>query len=161
MLFAAICGPNSAFTFADLLLADPGSNLALTQSLDPARGRLDRAIDYAPTKAGVWLLLAGLASRYHWSKPDPAEALRMAYYTGPNELPLMPLRAIVAAQMPTLDADMQQLARRDLRLLVEHQQKPAVIKAYQAATPTGKRFIEQALGEGDPSFVQSLRRGAE
>jgi hypothetical protein len=63
--------------------------------------------------------------------------------------------------MPTLDADMQQLARRDLRYLLKSQQKAAVTQAWHAATPAGKRFMEQELGGRDPSFLQSLRRGPE
>lgn len=152
---------DAGFTFADLLWTDSSGNSEPTQSVDQARGRLDRAVRYAPARAGVWLLLAGVASRYHWSTPDPAEALRMSYYTGPNELSLMPLRTRTAGQLPALDADMQQLARRDLHLLLTHQQKGTVIQIYHSATPAGKRFIEQELGESDPSFVESLRRGAE
>lgn len=151
----------SAFTYADLLWIETHNSPDVAQLLHQARGRIDRTIGYAPTEASVWLLLAGLASRYHWSKPDPAEALRMSYYTGPNELALMPLRTLVAAQLPVLDPDTQQLARRDLHLLLQHHQKSAVLRAYAAATPTGQRFIEQAAGENDPSLVQSLRHGTE
>jgi hypothetical protein len=92
---------------------------------------------------------------------EATEALRMAYFTGPSELSLMPIRTFVAAQMPTLDADMQQLARRDLRYLLKSQQKSAIIQAWHAATPAGKRLMEQELGERDPSFLQTLRRGPE
>jgi hypothetical protein len=147
----------SGYTFANLLWKSSSGDKDPTQSLEVARGRLNRAIRYAPTKAGVWLLLAGLASKF----PEATEALRMSYFTGPSELSLMPIRTFIAAQMPTIDADLQQLARRDVRLLLTHQQKPAIIQAYHVATPTGKRFIEQELGEADPGFAQALRRGAE
>ena len=152
----------SAFALDDLLLANANKNGSeLTQSLGQVRGCLDRAVSYAPTQASVWLLLARLASHYHWPKPDPIEALRMSYYTGPNELPLMPLRSLMASQLPTTAVEMQQFARRDLRLLITHQQKLAVIQAYRSATPAGRRFIEHELGDSDPSFVKSLRGGAE
>jgi len=145
------------YTFANLLWKNSSSDPDPARSLEFARGTLNRAIRYAPTKAGVWLLLAGFASKF----PEATEALRMSYFTGPSELSLMPIRTFIAAQMPTLDADMQQLARRDVRILLTHQQKPAIVQAYQVASPFGKRFIEQELGERDPSFVQTLRRGAE
>jgi hypothetical protein len=147
----------SGYTFADLLWKSPKSDNNSAQSLDLARGRLDRAIRYAPTDAGVWLLLAGFAAQVK----DATEALRMSYFTGPSDLSLMSIRTFIAAQMPTLDADMQQLARRDVRVLLARQQKSAIIQAYHVATPTGKRFIEQELGEKDPNFAQALRRGAE
>lgn len=151
----------SAFTFADLLWTEARANPDLTPLLEQARSRIDRAVSNAPTDASVWLLLAGLGLRYHWSRPDPVAALRMSYYTGPNELALMPLRALIAAQLPTLDADTQQLAGRDLHLLLEHQQKSAVVQAHKAATPAGKRFIEQATAQDDSSLARSLRRGVE
>jgi len=94
--------------------------------------------------------------------PDPAEALRMSYYTGPSEMPLIPLRLTVAVHLDELgDSELQQFAQRDLRVLIAHQEKPAVVQAYQSATPAGKHFIEQALGETDPAFVDSLRLGAQ
>ena len=147
----------SGYTFANLLWKSSSGEKEPAQSVDLARARLDRAIRYAPTKAGVWLLLAGFAPDFR----EATEALRMAYFTGPSELSLMPIRTFVAAQMPTLDADMQQLARRDLRYLLKSQQKSAIIQAWHAATPAGKRLMEQELGERDPSFLQTLRRGPE
>lgn len=155
----------SAFTFADLLWADSNGDRSsaseLKSTIEEARTSLDRAVHYAPTRAGVWLLAADLGQRFGWSRPDPAEALRMSYYTGPNALALMPLRAKVATQLPALDGDLQRLAQRDLRLLLAHQDKPAIIRAYQAATPAGKHFIEEGIGETDPGFVKALRRGAD
>ena len=151
---------DSAYTYSDLLWADSSSELA--RSLDLVRSRLDRAVRYAPDQPGAWLLLAGLASRYRWLKPDPAEALKMSYYTGPSELQLIPLRLLVTAQLENLnDDELLQLARRDIRLLIAHQGRPTVIQAYQSATPAGKHFIEQAIGEIDPTFVEPLRGGAQ
>jgi hypothetical protein len=151
----------SAYTYSDLLWASSSSQSDLRQSLDRAGERVDRAVRYGPHQAGVWLLLAGLAQHHPWSNIDPKEALRMSYYTGPSELPLIPLRLSVAVHLDDLsDSELQQLARRDLRVLIAHQGKPAVVQAYQSATPAGKRFIEQAIGETDPTFVDSLRGGA-
>jgi hypothetical protein len=73
----------------------------------------------------------------------------------------MPLRTLFASQLPALDAEMQQLARRDVRLLDMQQKKSAILQAYHSATPNGQRFIEQELSESDPSFAKSLRQVAE
>jgi hypothetical protein len=155
----------AAFTFADLLWSHPHGDSAagpeLKTSLAEAHDNLDRAVRYAPTNAGIWLFAAELGLHYGWSSPAPAEALRMSYYTGPNELSLMPMRAQLATQLPALDTDLQQLAERDVRLLVAHQQQPAIIRAYLAATPSGKQLIEEVVGKTDPGFVEALRRGAD
>lgn len=151
----------SAYTYANLLGDNSTSETDLSQSLDRARERLDRAVRYGPHRADVWLLLAGLAIRHQWSHPDPKEALRMSYYTGPSELPLIPLRLNVAVHLDDFnDSELQQLARRDLRVLMAHQGKQAVVQAYRSARPAGKIFIERTIGETDPTFVDSLRSGA-
>ena len=148
----------SAYTYADLFWNNAGDNGSdSTSGLDQARERLDWTVRGAPHEAGAWLLLAGLALRYHWSSPGPAEALRMSYYTGPSELPLLPLRLRVASQLPARDAELEQLARRDLSVLIAQQQKAAVLRAYQEATPSGKEFIERAVGDIDPTLVEPLR----
>jgi len=150
----------SAYTYADLLWNNSGKGGSeSTSGLDQAREQLDWTVRDAPHEAGAWLLLAGLALRYHWPSPDPAEALRMSYYTGPSELPLLPLRLRVASQLAARDAELEQLARRDLSVLIAHQQTAAVLQAYQEATPTGKEFIERAVGYIEPNLVESLRHG--
>jgi hypothetical protein len=150
----------SAYTYSDLLWATSGNDSEQTEALDRVQMRLDRALRYAPHQSSTWLLLAGLASRYRWSKPDPTEALKMSYYTGPSELPLMPLRLLVTAQLNEIkDGELQLLARRDIRLLIAHQGQPAVMQAFQSATPAGRQFMEQAVKETDPTFAQSLHAG--
>jgi len=152
----------SAYTYSDLLWTNSSDSSENIPSLTVVRGRLDRAVRYSPDQSGAWLLIAGLASRYRWSKPDLVEALKMSYETGPSELQLMPLRMLVTVQLDELnDSELQLFARRDIRLLFSHQGKPVIIQAYQAATPTGKHFLEQAIGEIDPTFVEPLRGGAQ
>src|ERR1700722_19066944 len=43
----------SAYTYADLLWADPSTNAATTVTLDQAHARLEKAIDYAPHQSSV------------------------------------------------------------------------------------------------------------
>jgi hypothetical protein len=71
------------------------------------------------------------------------------------------LRAQVASRLAAPDTDMQNLARRDLRVLLRHQQRSAAIRAYQSATPAGKRLIEQQAAESDATLEQMLHRGIE
>jgi hypothetical protein len=152
----------SAFTYADLLWITPGADSDPTSILAHARARLYRAVDYAPHQADAWVLLAGLAARYQWSDVDAVEALKMSYYTGPNDEDLMPVRLRVAAHSEAFDdVEMQQFVRRDLRLLLASQRKSAVAEAYDEASPAGKRFIEGAVREIDPSSLSSLHIAAK
>jgi hypothetical protein len=84
----------------------------------------------------------------------------MSYYTGPSELPLLPLRSLVAAQLPALDDELQLFAKQDLRRLIARQDGPAIVHDYQFASPAGKQFIAQAVGEIDSAFRDSLHLGA-
>jgi hypothetical protein len=146
----------NAFTYSDLFWA----NAEDAQSMDTARHRIERALTYAPHRSDVWLILAALGSRLGWRQPDPVSALKMAFYTGPSEISLIPMRLLVAARSPSLsDGDIQQFVRRDIRLILLHipELKRAVQIAYRVANSANKQIIEKAVNEVDPAFVESLR----
>jgi hypothetical protein len=154
----------SAFTYANLVVeagaASAGPNPAAT--LAHARASLDHALDNAPSQSGVWLLLAGLALRYPSTPPaiSPVEALKMSYYTGPSDQRLIPLRLRLAVQADHFgDFEMSQFVSRDLRLLLGRKQIAAISTAYGAASSDGKHFIEQAVGDVDPSLLATIRAG--
>ena len=150
----------SAFTYADLLWANPDTDPQQKAALEHVRASLDKALGYAPLQANAWLLLAGLEQHYPAPNSNPVAALKMSYYTGPSEQPLIPLRVRIATRLDALDdIEIQQFIRRDLRFLLAHQQKPFIAEAYAAASPAGKQFIEQAVGEIDPAYLVFLRTG--
>ena len=152
----------SAFTYADLLWASPDTGPQGTSALGHVRADLDKALRYAPHQADAWLLLAGLEERYQSPRSDPAEALKMSYYTGPSERTQIPLRLSVAVHLDTLDdPEVQQFIRRDLRFLFAQHQSSAVAEAYGRASPAGKHFIEQAVGEIDPAYLGSLHASTQ
>jgi hypothetical protein len=154
----------SAFTYADLLWAEqaPSANTDLTKTLARARVSLDHALDDGPHQSSAWLLLAGLALRFPSLGLDPMEPLKMSYYTGPSEQQLVPLRLRIAVHSDRLsDIEIRQFVGRDLRLLLARNQKSAIAEAYNAASPAGRSFIEQAVGDVDPSARDSLRTGAQ
>jgi hypothetical protein len=147
----------SAFTYADLVLGDRSRAADVAREVATARLALDRALDDAPYQSGAWLLLAGLAQRYPIPGSDATEALKMSYYTGPSEPDLMPLRLRIAAQADVFnDIEMRQFVSRDLRLFLARKQRSVVAEAYDAASPAGKRFIEQTVRDLDPSVAKSL-----
>jgi hypothetical protein len=149
---------SAAFTYADLLWRAPDKIPDVTKLLTNARTTLNRALDGAPHNSGAWLLLAGLSSRYPSINVSTNAALKMSYYTGPSEQDLIPLRLRIAAHLDFVnDFEMRQFITRDLRFLLSRKQQSAVIAAYEAASPAGRSFIEQAVSEIDPSALTSLR----
>jgi hypothetical protein len=148
----------SAFTYADLMWGDGKGGANLVQ----ARSSLDHALADAPHKSSAWLLLAGLAARYRVLGIDAKQALKMSYYTGPSELQLMPLRLLIAVHGdPLSDIELRDFISREVRVLFTHQQKSAIVAAYNAAPPAGRQFIERTIGEIDPSAVESLRAATQ
>jgi hypothetical protein len=149
----------SAFTYADLLFgkkaASPNTDTA--RSLARTRASLVHALDDAPHQSGAWLLLAALASNDPSAGFNATEALKMSYYTGPSDQDLMPLRLRMAVNSDTFnDVEMRQFITRDLRVFLTRKQKSTIAAAYNAASPAGKRFIEQAVKDIDPSALNSL-----
>ncbi len=151
----------SAFTYADLMFGETEESGDVVRKLAHARVRLEHALNEAPAQPAVWLLRAGLGLRHPSLRFDIAEALKMSYYTGPSEQDLIPLRLRLAALSGAIsDVDLLPSIRRDLRLLLAQKQQSAIADAYGAASPSGKRFIEQILGDIDRAAVESLRTSA-
>jgi len=128
-------------------------------ALITARYAADRALSLAPHDARIWLVLAGIDSRSDWLNHNRAEDLRMSYYTGANESPLIPARLLFAAGSQAMaDKDFQDLVRHDIRTIVTRKPelKSAILAAYQDAFPSGQQFIEQTLLEIDPELVVKL-----
>ena len=85
----------------------------------------------------------------------------MSYYTGPNELHLLPLRLFIATHSNALsDSDITELVQRDVRMILTRwpELRPALAAAYKDAAPNAKRFLEDAVAAIDPAFLQTIRR---
>lgn len=148
----------SAFTYADLVLSE---NSAGASARDPAvtqlRASIDHALDNAPAQSSIWLLRTGFALRYASEHLDPLEALRMAYYTGPSELTIVPLRLRLAAQTDRFgDVEIREFAIRDIRMLLATKQYDALAAADGIASNAGKQFIEHAVHDIDPSALEKI-----
>ena len=152
----------SAFTYASLLFdqhaAVPNADLISTAA--PARLSLDHALAQSPHRSDVWLLFAGMALRLPSQGIDPIEALKMSYYTGPSERDLIPLRLRLATIADRFDdVQMREFANRELRALLKAKQNSSIVEAYNTASAAGRLFIEQTVGDLDPSFLKTLRTG--
>jgi len=151
----------AAFAYADLLWGEKNKAIANANpasTLLHARATLTRALDDGPHQSSAWLLLAGLSLRFPSPGFDALEPLKMSYYTGPSEQPLVPLRLRIAVQLDgSKDIEMRQFISRDLRMLLAQNQKSAIAEAYNVASPSGKRFIESTIKDIDPSALDSLQ----
>lgn len=153
----------SAFTYANLVFDQTAAstNPDVTTTAAGARYSIDHALNDAPHRSSVWLLLAGLSLRVRSAGVDALEALKMSYYTGPSEQSLIPLRFRLATRADRFDdVQMREFASRELRVLLKGKQNSAIAEAYNVASPAGKLFIEQTVGDVDPSLVKTLRAGS-
>lgn len=128
------------------------------------RTAAEKAVSLAPHDARMWLLLAEEAAKSTEADQNMTELLKMAYYTGPNEIELIPKRMILSTNLPAFaDADVQQLMRHDiLNAITRHPQlKTAVVDAYRNASPTGKQFMEETVRDVDASFLGELRSSGQ
>jgi hypothetical protein len=129
------------------------------ESAEAARALVERALSRSPHDARLWLVLAALdgqLQRYQRA----AVALKMSYYTGPNEVGLIPPRLLIAVRTGGLaDEDLRQLVRHELRTIMSRKPalKPAIIAAYREADPAARRLIEEVVSEQDPKLLASLR----
>lgn len=129
-------------------------------TIEQARDIAERALAFAPHDARMWLALASMDSRLDWLNGKASTALRMSYYTGANEIELIPLRLSLAVNFSMIsDMDFQQLVRHDIRTIVTRKPelKSAVLDAYRLALPAGQQFIEETLKEMDPTLLSTLR----
>ena len=123
------------------------------------RSRLIRSLAVAPIDAGLWLALAQLEFQHDPTGPDGIEALKMAYFTGPNEQQLMAARLDTATRFDALaDPDMAEFARGDVRLMLTRAPQKAALKAaFRRASDRGKAFLSEAIRAIDPAFLATLR----
>jgi hypothetical protein len=139
------------------LILDAGSGAQSADQAEMARPTAEKAATLSPHDSRIWLILAGLDCLQHL---EVSGTLKMSYYTGPNEIVLMPPRLHVATCSDAInDAELQTLVAREIRLIIIHEQnlKPVILAAYQDASPSGKRFIETAVGDLDPGLMASIR----
>jgi len=130
-------------------------------ALDSVRRAAERAVRLAPINAAVWLILAETDLRQSDTKTS-SEALKMSYYTGPNDLSLIPDRLRLATQTKLSDPELQMIVGDDIRtiLLFRPDLRPALISAYRGASAQGKSSIDVVVQSTDPSFLASLHGDA-
>lgn len=147
----------SAFAEATLLLKGPADPLNEKRT----RGDLTRALRYAPYRSDAWLTFALLAEKYSWSNAHPRALLKMAYYTGPNEINLIPPRLKAALRLigGTADPELQDMIRGDVSLIFRRLPvlKPILADAYKTGSAEGRALAERLFAEFNPDYLRTLR----
>lgn len=149
----------AAIATAAPLLFGAGSarDQASQPDLESMRMIADRAARLSPHDSRVWLVLAGLEFSDGHDRRG-TEALKLSYYTGPDELSLMPARLRLAVgSNASSNEEVQILVPQDIQRIVRRPDlKPSIALAYQQALPKGRAIIEAALKETDPNLLATI-----
>ena len=143
-----------------LIGATDNSNAQISQDeIESMHATAARAARLSPHDARIWLVLAALDFRTDANNPKGIEALKLAYYTGPDEISLMPTRLLLAVRSGAIfDDEVQSLVPLDIRRILAQRPdlKPAIATAYSNALPKGREIIQAILKEADPKFLATL-----
>jgi hypothetical protein len=151
------------FWFDDALLAwinaSRGNGAERAAGLDDAHAAAVRAAALAPHDARAWLLLALVDTQLGASSAQQAEALKMSYYTGPDDAALIPSRLALAVRSAAIaDPDFQQLVSGEVLAAVRQPAlHAAILSAYRQASPDGKRFLLSAVAALDSGLAGQMR----
>ena len=156
-------------TATPLLFGAPGSSSeqASQAEVENMRAIANRAARLSPHDSRIWLVLTGLDFRVDRNNPRGTETLKLSYYTGPNEISLMPLRLLLAVRSNAIfDEEVQSLVPLDIQRIITQRPdlKPAIERAYKNALPKGHEIIAAALKKADPGFLATIavpQRGNE
>jgi len=166
---AALIGYVRGDLWAEYLLTYPSayqlhekSNLptGVSPPNEKVREIAERALSFAPYDSRTWLALANFNSRFDWLNKRASNDLRMSYYTGPNEIDLIPLRLALAVSFDDVsDEVFQEFVRHDIRLIVTRkpEQKYTIQEAYRYALPEGRTVIENTLREVDSTLLSKIK----
>jgi hypothetical protein len=163
--FRADLDANYASTVALMALRPDNAVLSSADAQTNADAQDDvvRLLKAAPHNSDLWLLLALPQTQHKSGSRQIIEALKMSYFTAPNEVQMMPLRLYTAAVSSALsDPDLKELARGDVRLMLIRNPdlRPFVLFAYRRGSSLGKTFLENTVQSIDPEFVSVLRKGS-
>lgn len=159
---AEIAQVRGDYWFDDALLSFPelGDSAAPnTADLERARTSAVRAARLAPHDARTWLLLALIDAKLGSDAAQQTEALKMSYYTGPDDVALIPSRLKLAVQSAAIvDPDFRELVSGEVLAAVRQPTlHAALVAAYRQASPEGKRFLQSAVGALDSGLAGQMR----
>jgi len=87
----------------------------------------------------------------------------MAYYSGPHEGLLIPLRLTMSARLDdATDPEFERLFRSDVETVLTSRPslRPALVSAYGQGTPSARHLIQDVASQIDSAFAQGLPSGS-
>lgn len=125
-----------------------------------ALARVRQTLSTSPHNPELWLALTLLQAQRDPHDPVVFEALKMGYFTAPNDARLVPVRLDIAGRFDALaDPDIKDLVRSDVRLIMTRRPelKPVIVSVYRRASDLGKAFLQDVVQSIDPAFAPALR----
>src|SRR5260370_26452970 len=124
-----------------------------------ALGRVRQSLSLSPYTPELWLALALLQAQRGPHDPVVVEALKMTYFTAPNDARLMPVRLDIAGRFDALAIpDVKDLVRNDVQLIMTRRPelKPAIVSAYRRGAGPRQHFFPIADSLMHPSIPPAL-----
>jgi tetratricopeptide (TPR) repeat protein len=130
------------------------SNASYAGALELAQ----RAAQLSPHDSRLWLVLADLRSLARPLSPDTSEALKLSYYTNPNDYDLAPRRLSVAARLSP-DQELQDAMQAEIQAIILKRPdlRDAIAAAYKDANGLSRQVFEATLEDVDPAFLAVIR----
>jgi hypothetical protein len=148
---------------AELLAkTDKGSQDKDEHNLDQARAALVSIVRLAPHNSRAWLQIAIVEMGLGAARDATAAALKMSYYTGPNEADLVPLRIGLAANPDFVgDTELRMLLETEILTIARQPSTlPLLVQAYRQASPDGQRRLLDLITAIDAGLAASVKAGA-
>jgi hypothetical protein len=120
-----------------------------------------RSIAASPLNSRMWLILALAEVAQHSATESAVAALKMSYFTAPNDVTITEPRLALSLQLYAIsDAELKVAVRRDIRNLVLGPQdlRLALISVYCHALPAGRVVIDDLARELEPASAGAWYR---
>lgn len=121
-----------------------------------------KAVRLAPHESHGWLILAATGVDAGQSIELKAAALKMSYYTGANEIALIPLRISIAVQPAMIgDPELRSLVDSEIRMIARDPKLiPVLAAAYRRTGTDGRQALQDIVSSIDARLLDEMRRGA-
>ena len=147
----------AAIRAAEVLASKSPGNLSTNEAVQTA---VRTALGIGPHNARMWLTLALLRAHGNLGDSLIVEPLKMSYFTGPNQVDLIPTRLNLVSRINAIgDPDLQELAAGDVRAILTRfaDLRPLLVTAYAQGSAAGKKLLEDSAKAVDPTFAGRLR----
>ena len=124
-----------------------------------AQAAAKKALEIGPHDARMWLTLALLRAHGNLGDAMIVEPLKMSYFTGPNQIGLLPARLDLVSRINSVNnSDLQELAAGDVRAILTRfaDLRPLLVTAYAQGSTAGRKLLDESVKLVDPTFAATL-----